>query len=255
MPTFTDDRGVLPDEVPLGVTLDRVCVGCGTAYQWTSREGWQWPTSYCTRSCKRKSAATRLVNLDDVDETPEGMRLLICAYCGEPFGWTPRAEADGILSPPIYCKPTHGTAARLARRKLRRAQADAEKAARRAAHEAAVQAKRERQAQRAAREGRIEEANRLRREIAAQQREATQPPAEPDQTQLAKAERIAAASAAARELLLPGCRCAVCGKVASLDKEEAKRARRRIADIAGNHNEVRYYQCPGSGFWHWTSQV
>lgn len=99
--SHTEDRGVLPDEVALGETLTRTCVGCGTEYEWTSREGYQWPTSYCTRKCKRKSSPGRRVKLDSPDaQLGEGMVLLICGRCEMPFGWTPRG--DGTLRPPTY---------------------------------------------------------------------------------------------------------------------------------------------------------
>jgi hypothetical protein len=117
----TIDRGILPDEEPIGTTLARTCIGCGSDYEWTSREGFQWPTSYCTRSCKRKSSPKRRTKLDSPDEAPDaGMILLICGRCEEPFGWTPRAEATGTLLGPTYCSQTCQSAAHNKRKKDRK---------------------------------------------------------------------------------------------------------------------------------------
>jgi hypothetical protein len=119
-PSHSDDRGILPDEEPIGTVLTRTCIGCGTDYEWTSREGFQWPTSYCTRKCKRKSSPKRRVRLDSAEDADEGMVLLICARCEEPFGWIPRAAATGHHRPPSYCSQTHADRAAEARRRARK---------------------------------------------------------------------------------------------------------------------------------------
>jgi hypothetical protein len=45
-----------------------------------------------------------------------------------------------------------------------------------------------------------------------------------------------------------------CGKVLSLDLEDAKKWWRIYADHNGNHNPVRYYQCR-YGTYHWTTDL
>lgn len=123
MTATREDRGILPDEEPIGTVLDRTCIGCGVDYQWTSREGYQWPTSYCTRSCKRKSSPKRRIKLgatDKVETEAAGMVLLLCARCEEPFGWSPREGATGTLRAPSYCSQTCQGAAHEKRKKLRR---------------------------------------------------------------------------------------------------------------------------------------
>lgn len=119
-----EDRGILPDEQPIGTVLDRTCIGCGTDYRWESREGWQWPTSYCTRKCKRKCSPKRRTKLDSpgmvAADGADGMVLLLCTRCEDPFGWTPREGATGTLRPPSYCSQTCQSAAHNKRKKLRK---------------------------------------------------------------------------------------------------------------------------------------
>lgn len=49
------------------------------------------------------------------------------------------------------------------------------------------------------------------------------------------------------------CTC-LCGKVYATTKDEARRLKHEIEDLAGYSNPVRYYQC-AHGSWHWTSHV
>jgi hypothetical protein len=204
--TVTDrtDRGVLPEDVPVGETRTIVCAGCGEEYEWTSREGWQWSTVYCTKACKRRASYRRRVKLADPEQAAPGMRLLWCARCGNPFGWTPRDPASSSDAPPLLCGDTCRVAMRERRKKARLAAKADEKAARR-----------ETEAQAAERAE--QEADDARR------------------TEMAEA---------ARALLLPATHCIPCGKVASLTKEAAKEAKRAVEQRTGRTNEVRYYECP-----------
>lgn len=113
----TVDRGILPDEEPIGTTLARTCVGCGVDYEWTSRPGYQWPTSYCTRSCKSRCSPKRRTRLDVPADAGSDVVLLICGRCETPFGWTPRPDATGTLTPPTYHSATCQKAAAVKRRK------------------------------------------------------------------------------------------------------------------------------------------
>jgi hypothetical protein len=217
--TVTDrtDRGVLPEDVPIGETRTIVCAGCGEQYEWTSREGWQWPTVYCTKACKRRASYARRVKLADPEQAAPGMRLLWCARCGLPFGWTPRDPDSSSDAPPRVCGDTCRIALAVKRRKARAA----EKAAAKAVPTPPPPTEAERLA-------RAEEE--------------------------AEATRRSEMADAARALLLPATHCVPCGKVASLTKDAAKAAKRAVEQRTGRTNEVRYYECP-EGFWHWTSQV
>lgn len=211
-----DGRGVLPErEEPVGTVLERTCIGCGEDYQWTSTEGFQWPTQYCTRRCKRQSSVRRRQRLTDPGEATEGQVLLFCSRCGDPFAWTPRtAPGESSDRPPVYCSQT---------------------------------------CQLAIREKRKKEARRLREEARTERREnaAELAARQADEEHAAK---VSAISAAARELLLPVTHCLRCNKVASPTEQAAKDAKRGVEARTGRTNEVRYYQC-GDGWWHWTSWV
>jgi hypothetical protein len=44
-----------------------------------------------------------------------------------------------------------------------------------------------------------------------------------------------------------------CGKVVGTSLKDAKRLRKRATSLGDREaNQVRYYQCPESGAWHWT---
>lgn len=240
----TDDRGILPDEVPIGATLTLTCPNGEHTFEWTSEPGYQMPRTYCSKKCKNRARHLRFrthrIPLDgEADEMAGDMRLLICTLCEDPFGWI-STEGSSVTGPPLYCSIACKERAKRLRKKARDDERDAGRAIRRAEYEAAVAAKQQRVANRESREGRIEEANRLRQELEQRQRQIKN-----------DADRITAMSEAARFLMLPAGRCTTCGKVASPTEDTAKDTKRAIERKSGRTSTVRYYQCP-DGWWHWT---